>query len=72
MSMGNEKTKPLQIQGLWPHELAAIGLLAAALYCAQFHTHNWPVWVYRAAFLAALPVLWYRCREEWQQLPNRG
>ena len=72
MSVGNEKTKPFQIQGLWPHEVAAIGLLAAALYCSQFHTHDWPVFVYRAAFLAALPVLWYRCREEWQQLPNRG
>jgi len=72
MSIGNEKTKPFQIQGLWPHELVAIGLLAAALYCSQFHTHDWPVYVYRAAFLAALPVLWFRCREEWRQLPNRG
>jgi len=72
MSAGNEKTRPFQIQGLWPREVAAIGLLAAALYCSQFHTHDWPVLVYRAAFLAALPVLWYRCREEWEHLPNRG
>ena len=57
MSIGNEKTTPFQIQGLWPHELVALGLLAAALYCSQFHTQMWPVLIYRAAFLAALPVL---------------
>lgn len=72
MSVGNEKKQPWQIQGLWPHEIAFLGLLAAALYCSQFHTENWPALVYRAAFLAALPVLWFRCRKEWQSLPNRG
>jgi len=72
MSAETQKSGPFQIQGLWPHEIAYLALLAAALYCSQFHTHDWPALVYRAAFWGALPVLWYRCREEWQTLPNRG
>lgn len=72
MSAENEKTRPFQIQGLWPHEIAFLLLLGAALYCSQFHTEKWPEYVYGAAILAAFPVLWYRCREEWRQLPNRG
>jgi exosortase len=67
--------KPKLIQGLWPHEIAYLLLLSGALYCSfcsQYHTEKWPQYVYEAAFLAALPVLWHRCREEWRQLPNRG
>jgi exosortase len=72
MSADNEKPKPFQIQGLWPHEIAFLLLLGAALYCSSFHTETWPQYVYDAAFLAALPVFWFRCREEWRRLPNRG
>jgi len=72
MSVENKKAPAFQISGLWPHELAFVGLLIAALYAAQFHTEAWPVWVYRGAMLATLPVLWFRCRQEWGELPNRG
>lgn len=72
MSVENEKGKPFQIEGFWPHELLFFALLGAALYCSQYHTEAWPVYVYTAAVLAALPVAWYRCREEWNGLPNRG
>ncbi len=72
MSVENPKTPSWQFQGLWPHEIAYLCLLATALYCSQIHTAAWPELLYRAAFLGAWPVLWYRCREEWQQLPNRG
>ena len=67
--------KPNLILGLWPHELAFSLLLGGALYCSfspQYHTENWPQYVYGGAFLAAWPVLWHRCRAEWGQLPNRG
>jgi len=72
MSAGNAPTKSWQFQGLWPHEIAFFALLGAALYCSQYIWYAWTPWLYRAAFLAALPVLWYRCRDEWAQLPNRG
>lgn len=72
MSVENEKTKAFQIQGLWPHEILFLLLFGAAIYYSQFHTEKWPQYLYDAAFLAAFPVLWYRCREEWGQLPNRG
>ena len=72
MSVENQKNEPFQIQGLWPHEIAFLLLLGAALYCSDFHTEHWPAYVFGAAMLAALPVLWYRCRAEWQRLPNRG
>lgn len=32
----------------------------------------WPLYVYSATLLAAVPILIWRCREEWRQLPNRG
>jgi exosortase len=61
-------------QELEPHEIGFLILLAAAAYACQdkFWRTGWPVYVYSAALLAAVPVLLWRCREEWRQLPNRG
>jgi len=61
-------------QELEPHEIGFLILLAAAGYACQdkFWRTWWPVYVYSAALLAAVPVLIWRCREEWRQLPNRG
>jgi exosortase len=67
-------TKKFQIYGLWPHELAFLGLLAAAFYYsdAQFRGGgSWPVLLFGAAVAAAVPVLAFRCREEWRLLPNK-
>jgi exosortase len=72
MSDENETPKPNLILGLWPHEIAFVMLLGGALYGSQYHTAHWPQYVYGAAFLAAWPVLWHRCRAEWRQLPHRG
>jgi exosortase len=72
MSAENQKAKPYLIQGLWPHEIACLILFGAAMYYAQDHTETWPEYLYAAAFVAAFPVLWFRCREEWAQMPNRG
>jgi exosortase len=72
MSAEDEKTNPSLIQGLWPHEIAFLALFVAAVYCSQYHTETWPAYVFGAAMLAALPVLWFRCRAEWGRLPNRG
>ena len=72
MSAENQTDKPSQTGGFWPHEWLFFALLGAALYCSAYHTQLWPVYVYAAAVLAALPVLWYRCRDEWNRLPNRG
>jgi len=72
MSVENKPAEPFQIQGLWPHEILFLFLFGAAIYCSQFHTAQWPAYVFGAAMVAALPVLWYRCRAEWRQLPNRG
>ena len=65
--------KPLPY-GLLPHEIGFLILVGAALYCsgAAFWKKPWPIYVFSAAVLAAFPVLVYRCREEWRQLPNRG
>jgi len=49
-------------------------LLGTAFYCSgtQFWGQAWPVYVFTAAVLAAIPVLIYRCRDEWRPLPNKG
>jgi exosortase len=67
-------TKKFQFYGLWPHELVFLGLLAAAFYYsdAQFRGGNaLPVLLFGAAVLAGVPVLAYRCKAEWQALPNK-
>jgi exosortase len=59
--------------GLEWYEIGFLILLGAAFYSSQdqFWRKPWPVYVYAAAVLTALPVLVLRCREEWRQLPNK-
>ena len=65
--------KPLPF-GLVPHEIGFLILLGAAFYVATpaIGPKPWQTLVFSAAVLAAIPVLIYRCREEWAQLPNRA
>ena len=55
-----------------------MGLLGAALYyCTTIATsaqarEPWRYQLFCATLLAAVPLLIWRCREEWRQLPNRG
>jgi exosortase len=64
--------KPLPY-GIKPHEIGFLILLGAALYFSgpAFWRKPLALAVFSAALLAAIPVLIYRCREEWRQLPNR-
>ena len=66
----NKKSLPY---GLEPHEIGFLILVGAAFYCsgAEFWKKPWPIYVFSAALLAAVPVLIFRCREEWRQLPNK-
>lgn len=66
-------TKKLQIYGLWPHELAFLGLFAVMYYLcdAKFRGSPWPVLVVLATMVAGIGVLAYRCQEEWRVLPNK-
>lgn len=66
------QSRPLPY-GLRPHEIGFLILLAAALYYGQgeYWGKPLPLCLYSAAVLAALPVLIWRCREEWRQLPNQ-
>src|SRR5579859_2118207 len=66
-------TKKLQIYGLWPHELAFLGLFAVMYYLcdAKFRGSPWPVLIVLATIIAGLGVLAYRCLEEWRLLPNK-
>jgi exosortase len=59
--------------GLAPHEIAFIGLLGVVAYAcgAPPLPKPWPLLLFSAAVIAAVPVLIWRCREEWQKLPNR-
>ena len=67
----NKKSLPY---GLEPHEIGFLILLGAAFYYAgeKYWGQPWPVYLFSAAVLAAIPVLIFRCRDEWRQLPNRG
>ncbi len=70
----NETTKQPPIGGiLWPHEIAFLALLAVAYYYtdAKFRGASWPVEIFGAAIIAAVGVLAYRCKDEWQLLPNK-
>jgi exosortase len=66
----NKKQLPY---GLQPHEIGFLILAGAAFYFSgpAFWKKSWPIFVFSAALLAAVPVLIFRCREEWRQLPNR-
>jgi exosortase len=67
----NKKQLPY---GLQPHEIGFLILLGAAFYFSgvDFWRKPWPIHIFSAALVAAVPVLIYRSREEWRQLPNRG
>jgi exosortase len=67
----NKKSLPY---GLQPHEIGFLILLGAAFYFsgADYWGRPWPLWIFSGALLAAVPVLIWRCREEWRQLPNCG
>jgi exosortase len=66
--------KKLLPYGLAPHEVAFLLLLGTAIYVSLpvLNAQLWRALIYSAAVLAAVPVLLWRCREEWRQLPNRG
>jgi exosortase len=59
---------------LWPHEIAFLALLAVAYYYTgvQFRGGSLPLLLFGAAVVAAVPILAYRCRDEWQMLPNKA
>ena len=60
--------------GIAPHEIGFLILLGAAFYFSSDlapGTKFWPMILFGASVLAAVPVLVWRCREEWKQLPNR-
>lgn len=59
---------------LWPHEVAFLALLAVAYYYtdSKFRgSGGMPVMLFGAAVIAAIPVLAYRCKDEWAILPNK-
>ena len=64
--------KPLPY-GLAPHEIGFLIFLGAAFYYARpaVGTQPGPLLVFSFALAAAVPVLIWRCREQWRQLPNR-
>src|ERR1035437_3827000 len=66
-------TKKQLPYGLQPHEIGFLILLGTSFYFtgAEFWHKPWPLWLFSAALLAALPVLVLRCREEWRLLPNK-
>jgi exosortase len=74
MSEHDQKIEKGPIYGLFPHEVAFLALLGAALYVSnsgQYYPESWPVYLFGAAMLGAVGVLIWRCREEWRQLPNK-
>jgi exosortase len=72
----NQTAKQPPIGGmLWPHEIGFLALLAVAYYYTgdQFRgTGSLPLLLFGAAVVAAVPVLAYRCKEEWRVLPNKS
>jgi len=60
--------------GLAPHEIGFLILLAVAFYVSgpALGAKSWQFVIFGGALLAAVPVLIWRCREEWAQMPNRG
>jgi exosortase len=66
--------KKLQFYGLWPHEIAFLILAAAAFYFsgAEYRGSFWPLTLFSIALVLAIPLLAYRCLDEWRQLSNKG
>ena len=59
---------------LWPHEVPFLAFMAVAYYYtgSQFRGGgNLPLLLFGLAIVAAIPVLAYRCRDEWAFLPNK-
>lgn len=52
-------------------EWGFLALFAAAMYFSDQRGQSWPGWLFAGAVLAALPILVWRCPDEWRQLPNR-
>lgn len=71
----NQTTRQPPIGGmLWPHEIAFLALLAVAYYYtgAQFRgSGSLPLLLFGGAVVAAVPILAYRCKDEWRVLPNK-
>ena len=61
---------------LWPHEVGFLALLAVAYYYTGLEFRgtgsSLPLLLFGAAVIAAVPVLAYRCKEEWRVLPNKS
>lgn len=72
-SVPEPRDRKLLPYGLQWYEAGFLVLLAVACYLTQgqFWIHHWPVWVFSAAVVAAVPVLILRCQEEWRLVPNR-
>lgn len=72
-SVPEPQDRKLLPYGLQWHEIGFLVLLGVALYAtdSKFWLQRWPVWLFTAALIAAVPVLIFRCREEWQHVPNR-
>lgn len=64
--------KPLPY-GLQTHEIGFLILVGVAFYACgtAFYASKWPIFVYSAALLTGVVVLILRCREEWDELPNK-
>jgi exosortase len=69
----NDMNKKLLPYGLVPHEIGFLILLVVAIYVSVTVVAPtfWQTLLYGSAVVATVPVLIWRCREEWQQLPNR-
>jgi exosortase len=69
----NKKVLPGGFE-LEPHEIGFLALVVVALYVSgpAPGAKPWQLLVFSSAVLAAIPVLIYRCRDEWRQMPNRG
>jgi len=67
----NKKALPY---GLEPHEIGFLILVAVAFYVSTLTSvpKFWGLLTYSAALLAAVPVLIFRCRDEWRRMPHRG
>src|SRR5271170_5870923 len=60
---------------IWPHEIVYLVFLAVAYYYtgAQFRgSGDLPLLLFGGSIVAAIPVLAYRCKEEWAVLPNKA
>ncbi len=59
--------------GLAPHEIGFLILLAVAFYVSApaLGPKTWQFAIFGVTLLAAVPVLIWRCRAEWAQMPNR-